>query len=238
MKHVVPAMMAFVTGLALLWAGAAGAGMTAEQKCEFKRAKEKGKYEKCVGNWLAKCYGKGECDQEKLSKCRVKYQEKWPKLQKLTGTTCDAPRFVDSGVSVTDNLTGLIWEKKTDDGSDRDVDNVYTWTAADGDDTDEDGTAFAFLAVLNVSLQLDGAFGWRMPTFAELQTILLPELYPCSTSPCVDPIFAPTQSGFYWSSTTGADFPGNAWYVFFDFATVGLGSKYGNGYVRAVRAGL
>lgn len=232
-----------------LFLGATAAGaLTAEENCQFKRAKEKGKYEKCVQNWLAKCYGKGDCDQFKLSKCRVKYQNKWTKLQKLTGTTCDQDRFVDNlDGTVTDNLTGLVWEKKTtavgsgtNYADPTDVDNLYSWTGLDADDIDEDGTVFTdFLANLNFPVGLGGALGWRIPTFTELQTILLPELYPCTTDPCIDPSFGPTQSDTHWSATTYARSLGDAWAMTFSEGFVGLGDKTFNGlYVRAVRGGL
>ena len=101
-------------------------------------------------------------------------------------------------------------------------------------------TSTTYLGVLNFSLQLDGVFGWRMPTFAELQTILLPEPYPCSTSPCIDPIFGPTQSYYYWSSTTNANNPNNAWLVDFNYGYVISDNKSTDAefYVRAVRGGL
>jgi hypothetical protein len=89
-----------------------------------------------------------------------------------------------------------MWEMKdaSDNAQDlsnpRDVDNTYTWsistnTAPVGD----------FLPRLNgeiadttISEQLGGHSDWRLPTSAELQTIL-----DCSFgSPCIDPIFGPT----------------------------------------------
>ena len=45
----------------------------------------------------------------------------------------------------------------------------------------------------------------------ELETILLAP-YPCGTSPCIDPIFGPTAVS-YWSASTDAADPVNAWIV-------------------------
>jgi hypothetical protein len=128
-------------------------------------------------------------------------------------------RWVDLGNGTAyDRVTGLTWEQKTDDGGIHDKDNNYTWGTFDGN---ADGTAFTtFLATLNGGVtgvgdcrsedgitQSGGFAGhcdWRLPTVAELQTILLEPL-PCSTTPCIDQsVFGPVNASFsfgrYWSS--------------------------------------
>jgi len=171
------------------------------------------------------------------------------RLTKLKPFMLCAPavkRFVDNGDgTVTDNVTGLQWEKKTDDGGVQDRDNRYTWTdTSDGDLTDPDGTAFTvFLANLNTEPCFAGHCDWRLPKVnrggdpAELETILLAP-YPCGTSPCIDPIFGPTAAGLYWSATTYASYPSYAWGVYFNDGFVFYDSKAYTYYVRAVRAGL
>jgi len=163
----------------------------------------------------------------------------------LTPTPTSTARFVDNGGgTVTDNQTGLQWEKKTDDGGVHDRDNTYTWTdPSDGDYTDPDGTAFTvFLANLNTDPCFAGHCDWRLPRVnragdpAELETILLAP-YPCGTSPCIDPIFGPTAAGGYWSATTYAGFPDVAWGVVFFDGLVDTAGKSGALYVRAVRSG-
>jgi hypothetical protein len=141
--------------------------------------------------------------------------------------------------TVIDRLTGLQWEQKTDDMTPHDKDNLYSWsTTGDGDTADADGTAFtSFLLALNAA-GFAGHYDWRLPTIAELQTILL-EPYPCTTSPCIDPVFGPTIAGGGWSATTNADSPSDACYVAFNSGYVGDGGFKGYAfYVRAVRAGL
>ncbi len=215
---------------------------TAEEKCQFKRAVAKANYGRCVQKWLAGCYG-GRCPSgAKMGRCVSKYVSTWPRLQALSGTACDAPRFVDNGATVTDNLTGLIWEKKTTDGSVHDVSNTYDWSGLDLDESDEDGTAFTvFLATLNAVELFDGAAGWRMPTLSELLTIRLEPVGPrCSTEPCIDPIFGPTATAPQYASSGNPTQPRAVWLVLFNDFPGGfnLGPSSVVEYpIRAVRAG-
>lgn len=244
-----------VMGAALLFSSSAQAA-TDEEKCLAGRAKAQGKYEQCVEKWLAKVYGGGAVDttaQEKLATCRIKYDAAWTKLQGLTGsTTCTLTRYVDNANgTVTDNLTGLVWEKKSDNGDVHDKDTTMTWST--GAPYNGNGTAFTtFLRDgLNAGAGFAGANDWRVPTFAELQTILLPEPYQCTTSPCVDAAFntgcvatctvltcSCTQADGYWSATTNAGNPGEAWDVFFTDGPVYSFFKPFSYYTRAVRGGL
>ena len=156
-------------------------------------------------------------------------------------------RFVDNGNgTVTDHWAGLMWEKKSDDGSIHDQDNVYTWSSeTDAEGIEPTGTAFTeFLATLN-SEQFAGHADWRMPTRAELETILdLDRPAPatdaafdvdcvagCSVTTCscsffLDPV---------WSSTTYFDTPVCAWLVSFEDGSVDPDYKNTPYPVRAVR---
>ena len=99
-----------------------------------------------------------------------------------------------------------MWEKKTDDGGINDKDNGYSWSIT-GAPYAESGSAFtSFLLTVNVG-GFAGANGWRLPTVAEVQTILLDfrctgegggPTCRCPSFPCVDPAldFANTHSGF------------------------------------------
>jgi hypothetical protein len=71
-----------------------------------------------------------------------------------------------------------------------------------------------------------------LPNIVELQTIL-----DCANSPCIDPIFGPTASWYYWSASTDAGYPGLAWNAGFNTGGVAQSGKALDSYVRAVRAG-
>lgn len=170
-------------------------------------------------------------------------------------------RFVDNGDgTVSDRQTGLQWEKKTTEpgsggslSDPHDVDNEYTWSVNGG----PDGTVFtSFLAGLNQGAPgvgnclSDGTGGfaghcdWRLPTIAELQTIVDTTVPGCqSGAPCIDPIFEPIAGGTsaYWSATVSANIaPTSVAGVRFDvgfppvLVPLGSGSSLS---ARAVRGG-
>jgi hypothetical protein len=151
---------------------------------------------------------------------------------------------------VTDNLSGLVWEKKDNAGGVHDKDNLYSWSTGTNKG---DGTAFAtFLTGAGTGLNVAGFAGakdWRLPTLAELQTVMFD--FTCTgrgggatcvcTGPCVDPALdaANTQSGAYWSATSYVPSPGGAWVVnLFVSGSVTAVLETDTDYVRAVRGGL
>jgi hypothetical protein len=167
-----------------------------------------------------------------------------------TPTPCavHAP-YTDNGDGTVSDSCGLIWEKKTDDGGVHDKDNTYTWTAVNVSPWPFDGTAATvFLATLNTAPCFAGSCDWRLPTLVELggqeavgtATGGIVDLTApgCgNSSPCINAIFGPTASSYYWSSSTYQDFPYFAWGVNFGSGNVGYDYKANDGFVRAVRSG-
>ena len=154
----------------------------------------------------------------------------------------DTATQADGWLMTRDNVTGLIWEIKTDDGSIHDKDNQYTWydsnpstnggnagTAGNGTDTED------FINALNAA-NFGGFSDWRIPTIKELSSLVNSAIpYP---GPTIDAAWFPrTVSSGYWSSTTNADGTDDAWLVDFFGGSVRYGHKSDSYYVRAVRAG-
>ena len=130
-------------------------------------------------------------------------------------------RFVDNGDNtVTDTVTCLQWQKATMDSDNNGKPDLLTWQQA---------------LAASENLNLAGHSDWRLPDIMELK----PLVDFSRDNPAIVPVFvSTTQSDFYyWSSTTYAGAPSNAWtYPYF----AGLKSnkiKSGEGYVRAVRSG-
>jgi Protein of unknown function (DUF1566) len=148
-----------------------------------------------------------------------------------------ALNYKDNGNgTITDNNTKLMWEKKSNDGTIHDKDNYYTW-----DD------AFAVHIVGLNAVHFAGHTDWRLPNVKELQSILnyenaLPAVSSAFNTGCVASSTvltgSCTQGFFYFSSTSHAFLPGNAWGVFFSEGYAGTAPKNVIFHVRAVRGGL
>ena len=242
------------TSVFLLTAAAVHAAATPEQICLKGRYDAAAKYSACQTKTLTNFelslldldqdiaeYDAAWAKFETASgKCQKAYAEVWPKLRKkANNSVCDQNRFQDNGTSVTDWLTGLVWEKKTSGSAGaHNVTNKQTWSSAAP--FSETGTIFTmFLPTTNGGGGFAGSSGWRLPTAAELQTILA-EPYQCETSPCIDAVFGPTDAAFYWSATTdaGRNVPDAAFCVDFETGYVSICAKTINFAVRAVRGGL
>lgn len=148
--------------------------------------------------------------------------------------------YTDNGDgTITDNKTGLMWEKQDDNnvGGIHDKDNTYTWIAAFTKITSLNGASFA------------GFTDWRLPNADELASLAKRG----AVNPAIDAVFntscaasctvttcSCTASDYYWSSTTYKSIPSSAWTVLFFYGDVDASRDLGktsNFRVRAVRGG-
>lgn len=150
---------------------------------------------------------------------------------------------------VRDNVTGLIWEIKTNDNGLRDKDWTYTWCNTDaatnggsagvcdtgagvgGDNCFNQArcdTEHYASDVNALPAPLCGHADWRMPTREELRSIVD---YSAKDPAIATAYFPRTVSYYYWSASpyVGA---GNAWIVFFSY---GGDNADESGYSLAVR---
>jgi hypothetical protein len=146
---------------------------------------------------------------------------------------------------VRDNVTGLIWEVKTDDGGLRDADNTYSWynpdSGTNGGDagTPNDGTCsggiacdtYGFAQAVNAQ-GLCGANDWLLPNPRQLLSIARND----RIDPGIDTAYFPNSvPRFYWSSSPFAYLADSAWFV--GLNVVGFYGKSFSSPVRLVRAG-
>jgi len=152
---------------------------------------------------------------------------------KLDGSGVALPDSAASWVMVKDNVTGLIWEMKTNmDG----VENYNDPHDADNDYARHKGVPPGTLSIEDFIKSLNDAnYGsysdWRMPTIKELSSIVNYSIP--YQGPAIDTGYFPnTVSSWYWSSTVGA----NDTDVNFSGGCCGYSRSF-SVYVRAVRGG-
>jgi hypothetical protein len=137
---------------------------------------------------------------------------------------------------VRDNVTGLTWEVKTDNGGIHDKDNTYRWggktalgsgygTYYDDWDSLVDGS--------NAEALCDFT-DWRVPTRKELANLASRDRY----NPAIDTDYFPnTGAASFWSSSPSAYGSDYAWNVYFNDGASYYGARNADGYVRLVRSG-
>ncbi|MDB5258849.1 MAG: hypothetical protein JWO73_57 [Candidatus Taylorbacteria bacterium] len=134
-----------------------------------------------------------------------------------------AASYSDNGDgTITDNLTGLIWQKCSAGLSGTDC--------SAGDSTFM--TSAAAVAVCE-SLALTGQADWRLPNIRELLSIMD---YSVSNPSTNSTYFPNTMLGAYWSSSAYANHPTYSWLAYFDRGDTGYDDRTSPGStVRCVR---
>ncbi|KPA11305.1 secreted protein containing DUF1566 [Candidatus Magnetomorum sp. HK-1] len=142
-----------------------------------------------------------------------------PSFTKLDQFGVALPDDVQSWTMVRDNVTGLIWDIKTDDGSFRDKDNTYYWYDSNPETNEGKAGNEDVMNTENYINQLNeyrlGCHNdWRMPTLNELATLINFG----KTSPSAFEVYFPNmQAQNYWSSTSYSAYPSHA--ICIDFST-------------------
>ena len=165
----------------------------------------------------------------------------------FTRLNADGSEYRGSGIysdepwsCVQDNVTGLIWEVKTDDGGIHDKYNTYRWggvSAIGKDSPNREGNYYDDWDVLvngANSTKLCGFDDWRVPDIEELRSIVDYS----RINPSIDADYFPnTLSSRYWSASPNANYSNYAWRLNFNYGYGGYGSRNGNYHVRLVRVG-
>jgi len=121
--------------------------------------------------------------------------------------------------AVLDKNTGLVWEK-----------SPATTT-----------TIWEHARTTCINKNVGGQKGWRLPAIAELSSLVDPSVWPAPTIPPGHP-FTNVTPAAYWSATTSANSPTNAWGAFFNVGSGPVNDNFSktfnSSFVWCVRGGM
>lgn len=152
-----------------------------------------------------------------------------------------------SDYTTTDNATGLVWKSCTEGQTGSDCQG----TGSSGDNYGADSAKETWANAITACTDLNSEHGsgngyagrtdWRLPTIAELETIikydgLSPSTFQSNFPATVDDN---TVDGKYWSASANDFNTSEAWWVWFKSGAVNVVSKTPNSYyVRCVSGGF
>ncbi|TWI71739.1 uncharacterized protein DUF1566 [Desulfobotulus alkaliphilus] len=187
------------------------------------------------------------------------------KYIKLDENGQQLPESASSWSCIKDNDTGLIWEKKTENGGLTDLNNTYTWFNPNpevnggfegypdrGSCTESGCDTRAYVEAVN-NKGLCGAHDWRIPTIEELNTLVYcssgeREAWPPGQwggkcmgdhqKPTIDSAYFPStpEWSWFWSSSPSANNSDLVWGIDFDNGSGNYSSKGKSNHIRLVRS--
>lgn len=122
--------------------------------------------------------------------------------------------FIDNGETLTDSVTGLVWQKGAS--------TAQPWQSADD-----------YCDGLNSSGLGGHNTGWRLPELIELNTILDLSVDTGTGAAAIDSAFS-GPAGRYWTSTVDPDNSAKAWFLDFSSTEDGIEAKALTFYTRCV----
>jgi hypothetical protein len=154
----------------------------------------------------------------------------------LKGEGWPTPRFVQDDEIIADNLTGLLWAKDANLIMTRDPEFDNDGATGDGCVTWQN--ALAYIAMLNQG-NYGGHSDWRLPNIRELKSLInYGESSPSGWLTLTGQGFADVQEGYYWSSTTAALSPSQAWTAAVWFGDLTVQYKTNSLYLWPVCGGM
>jgi len=241
-RSLVVGLIVIVVLLAADWSSAA----LTTGKCLVSKRKAWAAFRKCQAGEEAKRIATKATD---LAKCTTKLQDALAKVDAKATRAAIACRFRDNGdLTVTDFDTGLMWVKKIETipllnlpcaalNPPSCVTREFNWFTAMTDFlTELNGHTSDFDALQSGHA---GYTDWRLPTIAELITILDFTAPGCDEdATCINPVFGPNAINVYWTSSTEGPSTSAAWQIDFGDGDIQTGNKTSGWRARAVRNGL
>ena len=168
----------------------------------------------CTAFATATCSIAQVCERCGTASCADPNWNEWPLPNSQVDVTAGAPNlesYTDNGDgTVTDNITGLMWQQAVPTGT-------YTWA---------DAVAYC------PTLTLAGYNDWRLPSPIELVSIVDFG----QSNPSINGTYFPsTPSDYFWSSSPRAGSASEAWYVHFGEGGTGYIFASGKYNVRCAR---